>query len=587
MNVAKALRVVAVLIAALGAIDPVRTKMAPVDHPIAIRVIDSPSLDLPVSGSASGRVAALAAAERMRARLGDRAAIRVGTAGHGSICPERGVCIVIADGHVDRPVTAGARVAGAVDVSGPLSPNVAIVAVESTRDPALTAPAMLRVRLRADGIRGTSRIDVRDAGVLVGSGTHEWAGDQAEVTAAVRWIPLGPGPRRLHVLVHGPEPEETTIDNRADVGVDVSASPFPVLIDEPEATWAGTFIRRALEGDARFAVQSRAHLAPGLTTTRGEPMTRDALEAARAVIVTAPDTLSTADVDRLERYVRMRGGSLVLPLVSRPTGPIARLIPAMLAERRHAEPQRVGSLLASEIVTFETGPGVVVLEALEREPVIVARAIGRGRVIVSGALDAWRYRDAERFTAFWTSVLADAAAAAPTAFDVELASALAAPHEDVPLRVSRHSLDPLEGELTAKAMMRCGETSEPLRLWPASQPGQFAGVVRAPASGACDVEASIDGGGGDASRATTRIMVAPNLRTLKPWRTTLATAMAAHGAPVVPAGGEDELIARVRAMLPGERVPQETHPMRSPWWLVPFAGCLSGEWWLRRRRGLR
>jgi hypothetical protein len=28
-------------------------------------------------------------------------------------------------------------------------------------------------------------------------------------------------------------------------------------------------------------------------------------------------------------------------------------------------------------------------------------------------------------------------------------------------------------------------------------------------------------------------------------------------------------------------------PLRSVWWLLPFAGCLSAEWWIRRRRGLR
>jgi hypothetical protein len=36
-----------------------------------------------------------------------------------------------------------------------------------------------------------------------------------------------------------------------------------------------------------------------------------------------------------------------------------------------------------------------------------------------------------------------------------------------------------------------------------------------------------------------------------------------------------------------ERRPETRHPMRSWWWLFPFAGCLAGEWWLRRRAGLR
>jgi hypothetical protein len=29
------------------------------------------------------------------------------------------------------------------------------------------------------------------------------------------------------------------------------------------------------------------------------------------------------------------------------------------------------------------------------------------------------------------------------------------------------------------------------------------------------------------------------------------------------------------------------HPMRSAWSFVALAFCVSGEWWLRRRRGAR
>jgi hypothetical protein len=29
------------------------------------------------------------------------------------------------------------------------------------------------------------------------------------------------------------------------------------------------------------------------------------------------------------------------------------------------------------------------------------------------------------------------------------------------------------------------------------------------------------------------------------------------------------------------------HPMRAAWWMLPFAACLTAEWWLRRREGLR
>jgi hypothetical protein len=32
---------------------------------------------------------------------------------------------------------------------------------------------------------------------------------------------------------------------------------------------------------------------------------------------------------------------------------------------------------------------------------------------------------------------------------------------------------------------------------------------------------------------------------------------------------------------------ESLHPMRSWWWVIPFAASLAGEWWLRRRAGLR
>jgi hypothetical protein len=53
-----------------------------------------------------------------------------------------------------------------------------------------------------------------------------------------------------------------------------------------------------------------------------------------------------------------------------------------------------------------------------------------------------------------------------------------------------------------------------------------------------------------------------------------------------PAGGEEPLIqSLLEPSAPA--VPVERHPMRSPWWILPFAACLGVEWWDRRRRGLR
>jgi hypothetical protein len=48
-----------------------------------------------------------------------------------------------------------------------------------------------------------------------------------------------------------------------------------------------------------------------------------------------------------------------------------------------------------------------------------------------------------------------------------------------------------------------------------------------------------------------------------------------------------DLEAHLRREVSAARVRTTTHPMRSGWWTLPFAVCLGGEWWLRRKRGLR
>jgi hypothetical protein len=48
-----------------------------------------------------------------------------------------------------------------------------------------------------------------------------------------------------------------------------------------------------------------------------------------------------------------------------------------------------------------------------------------------------------------------------------------------------------------------------------------------------------------------------------------------------------DVVRFIRNNVPAPRLPRSLHPMRSTWWIVPFAACLSGEWWLRRRQGKR
>ncbi len=58
---------------------------------------------------------------------------------------------------------------------------------------------------------------------------------------------------------------------------------------------------------------------------------------------------------------------------------------------------------------------------------------------------------------------------------------------------------------------------------------------------------------------------------------------------VVARAGEEATVARAlaSAVASVSDVATPVHPLRAAWWMIPFAGCLSVEWWLRRRSGLR
>jgi hypothetical protein len=57
------------------------------------------------------------------------------------------------------------------------------------------------------------------------------------------------------------------------------------------------------------------------------------------------------------------------------------------------------------------------------------------------------------------------------------------------------------------------------------------------------------------------------------------------GGRVLAADRLDAAADTLLAVLAPPRRAEPSHPMRSPWWLLPFVGALCGEWWLRRRAG--
>jgi hypothetical protein len=311
------------------------------------------------------------------------------------------------------------------------------------------------------------------------------------------------------------------------------------------------------------------------------------LEAVSVVFITTPEMLSAADVDLLERFVTVRGGSLIVLTDRPPAGQALRLMPRVVGERREAEPQAAGLLRASEWLTFEASRGLTSIASIGQQPVVVSRAIGRGRVIVSGALDAWRFRQAnDGFDTFWTSLAWDASVVAgpPLRVDTDHIVARTGTEVQVAVELQTMSATAPQGstlEVVASGHIQCDGERKILRLWPGARPGTFSGTLRVDQEGDCTVTATVAGVTNHAL-----VTIRDDLSGIAASTRRLESIAAAYGAPFVTPDTDDELVARVREQQTGRREVVDQRPMRSPYWLVPFVLCLAGEWWLRRRSGL-
>jgi hypothetical protein len=67
----------------------------------------------------------------------------------------------------------------------------------------------------------------------------------------------------------------------------------------------------------------------------------------------------------------------------------------------------------------------------------------------------------------------------------------------------------------------------------------------------------------------------------------LALLSASHNGIDVTPNNIDEVERFIRRTVTAPTSPVTRRPMRSAWWMIPFAACLSAEWYLRRRRGAR
>jgi hypothetical protein len=126
--------------------------------------------------------------------------------------------------------------------------------------------------------------------------------------------------------------------------------------------------------------------------------------------------------------------------------------------------------------------------------------------------------------------------------------------------------------------------NDPVRLWPDATPDVFHGSFAAPQKagpGRFSVAVA------NHATATRSFVVASNARTARGSAPPLSLLSESHRGMNVTPDNTADLIQRIRRDVTLPVLPIEKRPMRSTWWIVPFAACLGGEWWLRRRSGLR
>jgi hypothetical protein len=326
-----------------------------------------------------------------------------------------------------------------------------------------------------------------------------------------------------------------------------------------------------------------------------------ALGAFDAVVVGAPEALNASDVSGLEAFLRRRGGSVVFLFDRQAKGAYEQL--TRVARWSADSSGKAASITATGIDTATlraaemawptrlAGGAEPLALANANRPVVWRASVGAGQIVVSGAFDSWRFRDASvsGFDHFWRSIIADAANSAPPPVDVRVENAVLAPgratNVTVTLRdiaLASGNMQSLHASVSAKLESDSQNTSSLIRLWPDRKPGEFRGQLRVDVPGTYRL---VVAGGG--SRVETPIVVSPRAAHPAPSNEDVLTAWtAAHGGHVIPASQLARLPAALNDALQVPTRLETWHPMRSAWWLVPFVLALSAEWWMRRRRGL-
>ena len=483
--------------------------------------------------------------------------------------------------------------------------NIRVIDASAPQTVLVGQEAAVTAQFEAVRMAGQSSvIELQQDGVTLGSVEHRWTRERERFTASLEHVPPTAGLRAITIVARPVAGEASGTDNAVDLPLLVSARTLRVAVYEPRPSWSVSFVRRALESDPLFAVSTLTRPSRGPIVTVGRPLgalSADGLAAYDAVIAGAPDELSAAEVSALRVFCEGRGGAVILLPDRKPSGPYTSLVSASgFDEVLLDKPERLAgdaavAISASELalvrrsVVGSTAVGLV--PGPHPRPAIVSIPRGNGRVLFSGALDAWRYRsgstEGDAFSRFWTGLVANLAAASPRPLSVTVEPAIAAPGERLLIRaaidLSSRAVDVGgEGLAVGASLIAHDGQQQFVRLWPAAEPGVFVGDTIAPAVGLYDARVTAA-----TATADTPVMVANRVRHPQPFGDdALRSIAAATGGVIVNSEDTMPFLAHLRG-LPRRETVRKIHPMRSVWWSVPFAAALCAEWALRRRQGAR
>lgn len=576
MKLEAAARALAVLLAIVGAIDPVWRTTTPSPRPVELQL---------ESGADAAEV---------RTRLEE--SLRGAVTFASDQAPVARVVVGAAS-----PSTLDRTPTSFVSLATGTTPNTRVVAVT---EPAAAMPGWrtaVTAIVEGRGVVGaTSTVVLEHNGVELGRAGHQWIGSEERVSVTIPFVPPSEGVARLSLRLLPLDGERIESDNGADVRAIVRGRRLRVLVHEARPSWSAAFVRRVLESNPVFEVSSSVGASKGLAVHAGAaPARLRQLNDFEAVVIGAPEDLTDADVDALETFVRQRGGAVVLLPDRRPAGPYVRLLRArefdeVLLEKPVSARGQEGALRASELALPRGSvPAADVLAAVDRDggirAVVFGVPLGDGRVVFSGAMDAWRFRAADDadFARFWTAAAAGLALAAPPTLALSAEPGIVRPGDvvDVRVRVRRSELNDsgrrVEVPAVQARLVTASGTQEPIRLWPAAEPGVYEGRVKIGEAGRFDVAAS-----SGSSAADTVVIAAADARRPDNGGLRRAAIASATGGVLATAGDLDPLV-RSLAAAAAPKAPRDVHPARSAWFVAAFAALLCAEWTLRRRAGRR